>query len=133
MAWRRRDCGRLPASYFIAMEYVHGVSLAALFACLSERRLRLRPTLCVWFASALSAIVFKPNGKRVRRRGWRPAATSAASTSWLDAQAHSAGAGRGASGWLSAWARANASSCLHSPSTRSSVSKLSRTTPKRRA
>lgn len=46
---------------------------------------------------------------------------------------HSAGAGRGASGWLSACARANASSWLHSRSTRKSVSKLSSPTPKRRA
>jgi serine/threonine-protein kinase len=48
------EVGRYGDSYFIAMEYVHGVSLAELLARLTERRLRLRTKLCVWFAAQVS-------------------------------------------------------------------------------
>jgi serine/threonine-protein kinase len=48
------DVGEHEGSYFIAMEYVHGVSLAELLARLSERQLRLRRKLCVWLAAQVA-------------------------------------------------------------------------------
>jgi eukaryotic-like serine/threonine-protein kinase len=48
------EVGQAAGSYFIAMEYVHGVTLAELLARLSERSLRLRPTLCVWLAAQIA-------------------------------------------------------------------------------
>jgi serine/threonine-protein kinase len=48
------EVGKFGDSYFIAMEYVHGVSLAELLARLTERRLRLRPKLCVWLAGQIA-------------------------------------------------------------------------------
>jgi serine/threonine protein kinase len=48
------EVGQCGDSYFIAMEYVHGVSLAELLARLTERRLRLRPKLCVWLAAQVA-------------------------------------------------------------------------------
>jgi serine/threonine protein kinase len=48
------EVGEYGGSYFIAMEYVHGVSLAELLARLTERRLRLRPKLCVWLAAQIA-------------------------------------------------------------------------------
>ena len=48
------EVGKHGDSYFIAMEYVHGVSLAELLACLTERRLRLRPKLCVWLTAQIA-------------------------------------------------------------------------------
>jgi serine/threonine protein kinase len=48
------EVGKFGDSYFIAMEYVHGVSLAELLARLNERRLRLRPKLCVWLAGQIA-------------------------------------------------------------------------------
>jgi serine/threonine-protein kinase len=48
------EVGQVGDSYFIAMEYVHGVSLAELLARLAERRLRLRPKFCVWLAAQIA-------------------------------------------------------------------------------
>jgi serine/threonine-protein kinase len=48
------EVGKFGDSYFIAMEYVHGVSLAELLGRLNERRLRLRPKLCVWIAAQIA-------------------------------------------------------------------------------
>lgn len=48
------EVGKFGGSYFIAMEYVHGVSLAELLTRLTERRLRLRPKLCVWLAAQIA-------------------------------------------------------------------------------
>jgi serine/threonine protein kinase len=48
------EIGQYDGGYFIAMEYVHGVSLAQLLARLTERRLRLRPKLCVWLAAQVA-------------------------------------------------------------------------------
>ena len=48
------EIGQYRGGYFIAMEYVHGVSLAELLARLTERRLRLRPKLCVWLAAQVA-------------------------------------------------------------------------------
>jgi len=48
------DVGEYDGSYFIAMEYVHGVSLAELLARLDERHLRLRRKLCVWLAAQIA-------------------------------------------------------------------------------
>jgi serine/threonine protein kinase len=51
---RVEEVGRCGDSYFIAMEYVHGVSLAELLMHLAERRLRLRPKVCVWLAAQIA-------------------------------------------------------------------------------
>lgn len=48
------EVGRVGDTYFIAMEYVHGVSLAELLQSLSDRRLRMSPKLCVWVAAQLA-------------------------------------------------------------------------------
>jgi serine/threonine-protein kinase len=48
------EVGRCGDNYFIAMEYVHGVSLAELLQRVLERGLRLRPTLCVWLAAQIA-------------------------------------------------------------------------------
>jgi serine/threonine protein kinase len=48
------EVGHWGESYFIAMEYVHGVSLAELLARLRERRLRPHPKLCVWLAAQIA-------------------------------------------------------------------------------
>jgi serine/threonine-protein kinase len=39
---------------FIAMEYVHGISLAELLEELAERRQRMNPKLCVWLAAQMA-------------------------------------------------------------------------------
>jgi serine/threonine protein kinase len=51
---RVEEVGKFGDSYFIAMEYVHGVSLAELLTRLNDRRLRLRPKLCVWIAAQIA-------------------------------------------------------------------------------
>ncbi|MEY4513003.1 MAG: hypothetical protein RLZZ450_5125, partial [Pseudomonadota bacterium] len=48
------EVGRVGDTYFIAMEYVHGVSLSELLQSLSDRRLRMSPKLCVWVAAQLA-------------------------------------------------------------------------------
>jgi len=48
------EIGRIGSSYFIAMEYVHGVSLAELLASLAGRRLRMSPKLCVSLAAQMA-------------------------------------------------------------------------------
>jgi serine/threonine protein kinase len=48
------EIGELDGTYFLAMEYVHGVSLAELIALLSERRLRMNPKLCIWIAAQIA-------------------------------------------------------------------------------
>ncbi|MET0384333.1 MAG: protein kinase [Polyangiales bacterium] len=48
------EVGQFEDSYFIAMEYVHGVSLAELVTRLMQRRLRLRPKVCVWLAAQIA-------------------------------------------------------------------------------
>jgi serine/threonine protein kinase len=54
------EIGQAGDSYFIAMEYVHGVSLSELLLTLRERRLRMSQKLCVWviaqIAEALHAV-----------------------------------------------------------------------------
>jgi serine/threonine-protein kinase len=45
------EVGQSGGNYFIAMEYVHGVSLAELLESLVERRLRMSPKLCAWLAA----------------------------------------------------------------------------------
>ena len=54
------EIGQAGDSYFIAMEYVHGVSLSELLTSLRERRLRMSQKLCVWvvaqIAEALHAV-----------------------------------------------------------------------------
>ncbi|MET0343556.1 MAG: protein kinase [Polyangiales bacterium] len=54
------EIGQAGESYFIAMEYVHGVSLSELLTSLRERRLRMSQKLCVWvvgqIAEALHAV-----------------------------------------------------------------------------
>jgi serine/threonine-protein kinase len=40
--------------YFIAMEYVHGVSLAQLLKRLADEKRRLSPKLCVWLAAQIA-------------------------------------------------------------------------------
>ena len=51
---RVEEVGQCGDSYFIAMEYVHGVSLAELLEQLHDRGMRLRPTLCVWLAAQVA-------------------------------------------------------------------------------
>ena len=48
------EVGRLGDGYFIAMEYVHGVSLSQLLERMHERGMRMRPTLCVWLAAQVA-------------------------------------------------------------------------------
>jgi serine/threonine protein kinase len=48
------EVGRCGGSYFIAMEYVHGVSLGELLGSLVDRRLRMSPKLCVWLAAQVA-------------------------------------------------------------------------------
>ncbi len=54
------EVGQVDGNYFIAMEYVHGVSLAELLESLAKRRLRMSPKLCTWLgaqvAEALHAV-----------------------------------------------------------------------------
>lgn len=54
------EVGQAGGNYFIAMEYVHGVSLAELLESLAKRRLRMSPKLCAWLgaqvAEALHAV-----------------------------------------------------------------------------
>jgi serine/threonine protein kinase len=45
------EVGEADGNYFIAMEYVHGVSLAELLASLQKRRLRMSSKLAVWIAA----------------------------------------------------------------------------------
>ena len=48
------EIGTIRGSYFMAMEYVHGVSLSELLASLSARRMRMTPKLCVWLAAQVA-------------------------------------------------------------------------------
>ncbi|HEY6876753.1 MAG TPA: serine/threonine-protein kinase [Polyangiales bacterium] len=48
------ELGKLGRTYFIAMEYVHGVTLSELLAILTERKQRMDPKLCVWIAAQLA-------------------------------------------------------------------------------
>jgi serine/threonine protein kinase len=45
------EVGESDGNYFMAMEYVHGVSLAELLVSLQKRRLRMSAKLCVWVAA----------------------------------------------------------------------------------
>jgi eukaryotic-like serine/threonine-protein kinase len=45
------EVGESDGNYFMAMEYVHGVSLAELMLGLQKRRLRMSGKLCVWVAA----------------------------------------------------------------------------------
>jgi serine/threonine protein kinase len=45
------EVGEADGNYFMAMEYVHGVSLAELLVTLQKRRLRMSSKLCVWVAA----------------------------------------------------------------------------------
>jgi serine/threonine protein kinase len=48
------EVGQCAGNYFIAMEYVHGVSLGELLGSLVDRRLRMSPKLCVWLAAQVA-------------------------------------------------------------------------------
>jgi serine/threonine protein kinase len=48
------EVGSVDGKYFIAMEYVHGVSLDELLISLAKRRMRMSPKLCVWVAAQVS-------------------------------------------------------------------------------
>jgi serine/threonine-protein kinase len=48
------EVGSVDGKYFIAMEYVHGVSLAELLVSLAKQRTRMTPKLCVWVAAQVS-------------------------------------------------------------------------------
>jgi serine/threonine protein kinase len=48
------EVGQCGGNYFIAMEYVHGVSLGELLGSLVDRRLRMSPKLCVWLAAQVA-------------------------------------------------------------------------------
>jgi serine/threonine protein kinase len=48
------EIGPTGSSYFIAMEYVHGVSLSELLTSLREQRLRMSPKLCVWLTAQIA-------------------------------------------------------------------------------
>jgi serine/threonine protein kinase len=48
------EIGPTGSSYFIAMEYVHGVSLSELLTALREKRLRMSPKLCVWLTAQIA-------------------------------------------------------------------------------
>jgi serine/threonine-protein kinase len=45
------EVGKADGYYFMAMEYVHGVSLAELLGSLQKRRLRMSSKLCIWVAA----------------------------------------------------------------------------------
>src|SRR5688572_25889496 len=51
---RVHEVGEERGNYFIAMEYVEGMSLAEFLAGLRGRRLRLRRKLCVWLATQVA-------------------------------------------------------------------------------
>ena len=51
---RVEDVGRCGDSYFIAMEYVHGVSLAELLSCVRHMRVQLDPALYVWVSAQIA-------------------------------------------------------------------------------
>jgi eukaryotic-like serine/threonine-protein kinase len=51
---RVEDVGRSGDSYFIAMEYVHGVSLAELLTCVRHMRVQLRPALYNWICAQIA-------------------------------------------------------------------------------
>jgi serine/threonine protein kinase len=48
------EAGRAGDLCFIAMEYVHGISLAELLEELAERGQRMNPKLCVWLAAQMA-------------------------------------------------------------------------------
>jgi serine/threonine protein kinase len=48
------EVGQCGGNYFIAMEYVHGVSLGELLGSLVDRRLRMSPKLSVWLAAQVA-------------------------------------------------------------------------------
>jgi serine/threonine protein kinase len=48
------EVGSVDGKYFIAMEYVHGVSLDELLVSLTKQRVRMSPKLCVWVAAQVS-------------------------------------------------------------------------------
>jgi serine/threonine protein kinase len=48
------EIGELDGRYFLAMEYVHGVSLSELLSVLNERRLRMNTKLCVWIVAQIA-------------------------------------------------------------------------------
>jgi serine/threonine-protein kinase len=51
---RVEDVGRCGDSYFIAMEYVHGVSLAELLACVRRRGERLSTAVVIWLTTQIA-------------------------------------------------------------------------------
>jgi serine/threonine-protein kinase len=51
---RVEDVGRCGDSYFIAMEYVHGVSLAELLSCVRQMRVQLEPALYIWIGAQIA-------------------------------------------------------------------------------
>lgn len=51
---RVEDVGRCGDSYFIAMEYVHGVSLAELLSCVRHMRVQLEPALYIWIGAQIA-------------------------------------------------------------------------------
>lgn len=51
---RVEDVGRCGDSYFIAMEYVHGVSLAELVSCVRHMRVQLKPALYLWISAQIA-------------------------------------------------------------------------------
>lgn len=51
---RVEDVGRCGNSYFIAMEYVHGVSLAELLSCAKSMRKQLEPALYLWICAQIA-------------------------------------------------------------------------------
>src|SRR6185312_7902266 len=51
---RVEDVGRFGDSYFIAMEYVHGVSLAELLTCVRQMHVQLKPALYIWICAQIS-------------------------------------------------------------------------------
>lgn len=51
---RVEDVGRCGDSYFIAMEYVHGVSLAELLSCVRQMRVQLKPALYLWIGAQIA-------------------------------------------------------------------------------
>ena len=48
------EIGQIDGSYFITMEYVHGLSLSELLAGLREKRLRMSAKLCVWLTAQIA-------------------------------------------------------------------------------
>jgi hypothetical protein len=52
---RVEELGEISDTFFLAMEYVHGCSLAELLESLSERGRWLRPELAVWIAAEVAA------------------------------------------------------------------------------